>query len=78
MRRRLGLAAQDGRDAGLPRVLALHVGVLDEQQSPGSQQEGGLLGQRAHDLQPVGPAVERQAGVVVADLGLARDRRSGT
>ena len=73
----LGLAAQDGRDPGLPRVLALHVGVLDEQQPSGPQQEGSLLGERTHDLQPVGSSVERQVGVVVAHLRLARDRVLG-
>ena len=71
---RVGLGAQDGRDPGLPRVLALHVRVLDQEQAPRSQEQCGLLGQRADDLQPVGPAVERQVGIVVAHLRLPRDR----
>ena len=54
------LGAQDRGDPGLPRALALDVGVLDEEQAPGSKQQCGLLRQRAHHLQPVGSAIERQ------------------
>ena len=72
----IALGMQDCGDAGLPRVLALNVGVLDKQQSPRSQQEG-------RPAPPVGapPPARRgprnsvQGGIVVADLRLAGGSR---
>ena len=73
----VGQAAQQPGDAGSARIVALDVGVLDDDQPTRTQQASGLGDQSADDVKPVRAAVKRERGVVVAHFRVPWDRVVG-